>query len=67
MSQGKLYKQYPKQQAILSLSTAITLERVYSRPSGFHAFPASEIWILESFPHFAAKSDQLICASLVAN
>ncbi len=43
-----------------------TLESVYFRPSGFHVFPAFESWILESFPNFAAKRDQLICGSQVA-
>jgi hypothetical protein len=30
-------------------------------------FTPSEIWILESFPDFATKRDQLIYASLVAD
>jgi hypothetical protein len=42
----------PLKESILSLAVSMR-------------FPPSEFLILESFPDFAAKSDQSICASLV--
>ena len=44
----------------------LPLKEFILHPAVFMRFPLSECWILESFPEFAAKRDQLICASLVA-
>jgi hypothetical protein len=53
--------------ALNDIVQLLPLKDFILRLAVFMHFPLSECWILESFPDFVAKRDQLICASLVAN